>query len=181
MKTRYTHSELMAWLKDHTVKGASLQNINLSEGSGIPAVGTLLSVGNNGSPLIYNPIGNQAKITFGPKTDSADTTNQGVAWDQSIPTLLVGGEPGVEIFYDPTTPGQDGTTGIVGHAANDAGALMQMFYNQSIRPWKITWPDGAGAYFEAYVLEAPVTSDPTGKALMISMKLKITGAITPFD
>ena len=67
----------------------SLQNVNLTAGSGIPAVGTTLSVGNNGSPLIYNLIGNQAKISTSYKTDSADTTNQGSQWDQSIPTLLV--------------------------------------------------------------------------------------------
>ena len=159
----------------------SLQNVNLPQGSGIPAVGTTLAVGNNGSPLLYNLIGNQAKITFGPKTDSADTTNQGSEWDQSIPTLLVGGELGVEIFYIPDTPGKDGTTGLVGHGAASSGALMQMFYNQQIRPWLLTWPDASGAYFEAYILDAPVTSDPTGKALMISMKLKITGNVQPFD
>jgi hypothetical protein len=160
----------------------SLTNVNLTQGSGIPAVGTTLSVGNNGSPLVYNLIGNQAKITFGPKVDSADTTNQGSQWDQSIPTLLVGGEVGVEIFYIPNTPGKDGTTGLVGHAATDQGALMGMFYNEEIRPWLIQWPsNNGGAYFEAYILEAPVTSDPTGKALMISMKLKITGNVQPFD
>lgn len=159
----------------------SLQNVNLPQGSGIPAVGTTLAVGNNGSPLLYNLIGNQAKITFGPKTDTADTTNQGSEWDQSIPTLLVGGEPGVEIFYIPNTPGKDGATGLVGHAATDQGALMGMFYNQEIRPWKLVWPDGSGAYFEAFIMETPVTADPTGKALTISMKLKITGAIQPFD
>lgn len=155
----------------------SLQNVNLASGSGIPAVGTILAVGNNGSPLVYNPIGNQAKITTSYKTDKADTTNQGSQWDQSIPTLLVGGEVSVEIFYIPDTPGQDGTTGLVGHAATSPGALVNMWANQEIRPWKLSWPDGSSQYFEAYILEQPVTSDPTGKALMMTMKLQITGSI----
>jgi hypothetical protein len=155
----------------------SLQNVNLTAGSGIPAVGTILAVGNNASPLVYNPIGNQAKISTDTKTDTADTTNQGSQWDQSIPTLLVGGEISVEIFYIPNTPGADGTTGLVGHAATSPGAIMDMFVNQSIRPWKLTWPDGSSQYFEGYISAAPITSDPTGKALMLAMKLKITGAI----
>jgi hypothetical protein len=155
----------------------SLTNVNLAAGSGIPAVGTTLAVGNNGSPLIYNLIGNQAKISTSYKTDSADTTNQGSQWDQSIPTLLVGGEISVEIFYIPDTPGADNTTGLVGHAATSPGAIVTMWANQQIRPWKLTWPDGSAQYFEAYILEQPVTSDPTGKALMMSMKIKITGSI----
>ncbi len=120
----------------------SLPNVTLQQGSGIPAVGSVLSVGNNASPLIYNPIGNQAKITMETKTDTAVTTNQGNQWEQSIPTLLIGGECSVEIFYVPNTPGQDGTTGVVGHAATSPGALVYMFANQQIRPWKLTWPDG---------------------------------------
>jgi hypothetical protein len=158
----------------------SLQNVNLTEGSGIPAVGTILAVGNNGSPLIYNAIGNQAKIGTNTKTDTADTTNQGSQWDQSIPTLLVGGDISVEIFYDPSSPGSDNATGLVGHSATSPGALLDMFYNQQIRPWKLTWPDATGAYFTAYITDVPVSSDPNGKALTIAMKLKITGAIQPF-
>ena len=159
----------------------SLPNVNLNAGGGIPAVGAVLYVGNNGSPLVYNPIGNQAKISMDTKTDSADTTNQGSEWDQSIPTLLVGGECSVEIFYDPNTPGQDGTTGIVGHAATSPGALVYMFANQQIRPWKLSWPDGSSQYFEAYISTFPVVADPNGKALMLTMKLHITGAIFYID
>jgi len=158
----------------------SLQNVNLTQGSGLPAVGTTLSVGNNGSPLVYNLIGNQAKITTNVKTDTADTTNQGSQWDQSIPTLLVGGEVGVEIFYQPGSAGADGTTALVGHSDTSPGALGDMFLNQQIRPWKLTWPNGNGSYFQAYIMDYPVTSDPTGKALTLAMKLKITGSIQPF-
>jgi hypothetical protein len=155
----------------------SFQNVNLTQGSGLPAVGTRLAVGNNASPLVYNLIGNQAKITTDTKTDTADTTNQGSQWDQSIPTLLVGGEISVEIFYQPDSVGADGTTGLVGHAATSPGALVDMFLNQEIRPWRLMWPDGSAQYFQAYISTIPVTSDPTGKALMLAMKLKITGAI----
>lgn len=157
------------------------QNVNLPEGSGLPAVGTQLAVGNNASPLVYNPIGNQAKISTDTKTDTADTTNQGSQWDQSIPTLLVGGEISVEIFYQPSSLGADGTTGLVGHAATSPGALVDMFVNQQIRPWRLTWPDGSAQYFEAYISTMPVTSDPTGKALMISCKVHITGSIFYVD
>ena len=165
----------------------AIPNVNLSAGSGIPSTGTILAIGNNGSPLVYNPIGNQAKITFNPKVDTADTTNQGSQWDQSIPTLYVGGEPSVEIFYDPSTPGQDNSTGLVGHGAVSAGAFMQIFYNQlggtvtnPPRPYKLTWPDGSGVYFSAWIMDANVTSDPTGKALKLEAKLKITGQVIPF-
>lgn len=156
----------------------SLQNVNLTQGSGLPAVGTTLAVGNNGSPLVYNLIGNQAKIATDLKTDTADTTNQGSEWDQSIPTLLVGGEVSVEIFYQPSSQGADGLSNVlVGHAAADAGALVSMLVNQQIRPWRLTWPDGSAQYFEAFPTTAPVTSDPTGKALMMAFKIKITGSI----
>ena len=163
----------------------SLPNLNLVTGGGGPAAGTILAVGNTASPLVYNPIGQQAKITTALKTDTANTTNQGGgadgrAWDQSIPTLLVGGEVGVEINYSPNTPGQDNATGTVGHSATSPGALMTMFIQQQIRPWKVTWPDGTGGYFLAYIMDVPVTADPSGKALTLAMKLKITGAYLPF-
>lgn len=158
----------------------SLQNVNLTQGSGLPAVGTTLAVGDAGSPLIYNLVGNQAKIGTTLKVDSADTTNQGSQWAQSIPTLLVGGEIAVEIFYEPSSVGEDNATGLVGHSATSPGALMYMFLNEQIRPWKLTWPDGTGFYFMAFISDVPVTSDPTGKALMLAMKIKVTGSMQPF-
>ncbi len=155
----------------------SLQNVNLTE-SGIPAVGTQLAVNaNNGSPATYLTLGNQAKITTNTKTDSADTTNQGVDWDQSIPTLHVGGEIGVEIFY---IPDSSNTATLLGHSATDGNTLLGMFLANEVLPWRYTYPDGKGFFFDGYVLEVPVTSDPTGKALMISTKIKTTGKWIPF-
>lgn len=153
-----------------------LNPVNL-DASGIPAVGTQLAVTDGDSPVIYLTLGNQAKINTNTKTDSADTTNQGVDWDQSIPTLHVGGEIGVEIFY---LPDSDNTVDLLGHSSTDSDALMTMFLANDVRGWRLTYPDGSGFYFDAYVLEVPVTSDPTGKALMMSCKIKTTGEWVPF-
>lgn len=155
---------------------SALNPVNLTE-SGIPAVGTQLAVSNGLSPITYLSLGNQAKINTNTKTDSADTTNQGVDWDQSIPTLKVGGEIGVEIFY---IPDSHNTVSLLGHCATDGDTLLGHFLAQTVSGWRLTFPDGKGWFFDAYVLEVPVTSDPTGKALMISTKVKITGAMVPF-
>ncbi len=153
----------------------SIPNVTLSAGSGLKAINTILRMGNNGSPLVYNAVGNQAKIGNKFSTEKADTTNQGTVWDQSIPTRLMAGAMSVEIFYIPNSPGQEGTTGLVGHSLVSPGALGTVFRNQEVRPWSLTYPDGSGFFFEGYILDLPIEADPAGKALTIAMTIQITG------
>ena len=60
----------------------SVTNVNLPGGSGLPAVGSVLWIASQGSPQVYNPIGNQGNIDWSIKTEMADTTNQGTPWRQ---------------------------------------------------------------------------------------------------
>lgn len=155
----------------------SIPNINLAGGSGIPAVGSILAVGNNGSPLLYNDVGNASNIKMGLKAEQADTTNMGTVWKQSIPTLLDAGTMTVELHFIPDSVGQDNTTGLEGHGFSATGALGDIFAGREIRPWKITWPDGTFYIFNAFILDYPIDANVT-KDLMINMTLQITGQPT---
>jgi hypothetical protein len=153
----------------------TLTDVTLPEGSGIPAVGTVVSVSNLGSPPVFNPIGNQGNITENMKVEQADTTNQGTRWKQSIPTLFDPGTEVMDIHFIPSSPGQDGNVGIVGHKfTGGGGSLGDMFLNQEIRTWQKEYPDGTIEQFQAYLLDFPVTSD-VAKDLMLKLTLQRTG------
>lgn len=154
----------------------ALQSVGLPQ-SGIPAIGTVISVSNLGSPVVYNPIGNQANISENMKVEAADTTNQGTRWKQQIPTLFDPGTEVIDIHMIPNSIGVDGTTGIVGHSFITPGALGNMFVNQEIRQWKKEYPDGSTEYFQAFLLDFPVTSD-VAKDIMLKLTLQRTGPVT---
>ena len=85
----------------------SIENINLSGGSGVPAVGTILSVLTQTSPGDYLAIGNLGNWDLPLERAVADTTNQGTIWKQSIGTLFDGGKISAEIHFVPGSPGID--------------------------------------------------------------------------
>jgi hypothetical protein len=157
----------------------AIQNVNLPQGSGIPAVGTLLAMGNNGSPLVYNPVGNQGNIKNAFKAETADTTNQGVIWRQMIATLLDAGKMDVMIHFIPDSVGRDNASGLLGHSLVSPGALGDVFRRQELRPWKLTYPDGSGFYFEAFIVDFPIEADLT-KDLILNMGLQMSGEPVPF-
>lgn len=154
----------------------SLQPINLSQGSGTPAVGTILSVSNLGSPQTFIPIGNASNIKWNLKMGQADTTNQGTGWKQSIPTL---GDPGTmtcDIHFIPGSAGRDGlSTGLEGHSFSSG--LGYIFQNRQIRYYTLTFPDGTAEVFQAYISEFPIDADVT-KDLMLHVTFQLTGQPT---
>ncbi len=153
----------------------SLQNITLSQGAGIPAVGTILKLGNLGSPQVYNPIGNAGTQKWTLKTKSADTTNMGTAWTQSIPTLLDGGTYTVQTYFVPGSAGVDGTTGIEGHSFSSG--LGYIYQNRQIRQFQLVFPDGTVELFSAYILDFTL-SESVDKTLVLDMTLQVTGQPT---
>lgn len=156
----------------------SLENITLPGGSGIPSVGTVLSLFNGASPGVYNPIGNFSGGDWNMKAVTADTTNMGTQWKQHIVTLLDGGTVDGEIFFVPDSEGQNDTVGIVGHSFTGAGALGYIFVHQtSLGPqqYSLDFPDGSTAFFSATIDDFPL-SISVEKPLMVKIKFGVTGA-----
>jgi hypothetical protein len=155
----------------------SLQNITLAQGSGIPSVGTILSVSNLASPVVYNPIGNLGSNDWDMKSVTADTTNMGTAWKQHIITLLDGGQFTCDLFFVPDSDGQDGTSGIVGHSFTSPGALGAIFIGREVRNYSIDFPDGTTYFFDATIDDFPISAN-VEKPLMVKIKFGVTGEPT---
>jgi hypothetical protein len=147
-------------------------NINLPYGSGEPGVNTILRLANLGSPQIYNPVGNVGNIKWGLKNKGADTTNQGVSFTQSIPTVTDVGTFTADLHFIPSSTGSDGVAGLEGHGF-DSG-LGQIFTLKQVRPWSVTFPDGTGAYFMGYILDFPIDA-AIEKDLMVNMTIQVSG------
>ena len=150
----------------------SIENINLTGGSGVPAVGTILSVLTQTSPGDYLAIGNLGNFDWPLKRATADTTNQGTIWQQSIGTLFDAGEIPVEIHYVPGSPGID-TSGAFGHGfTSGLGSLFLQF--NTLLNFSLTAPGGQQAFFTGHIVEFPLTFDLT-KDIMLKMKIKCSG------
>jgi hypothetical protein len=159
---------------------SDLVNVTLPEGSGIPSVGTVLSVFNGASPGVYNPVGNFASGDWDMKAVTGDTTNMGTAWKQHIITLLDAGQLDGTVYYVPNSPGQQNSVGIVGHSFSSPGALGYIFVNGLTMQYSLEFPDGSTAYFAATIDAFPINSD-VEKPLMSKIKFGVTGAPTFID
>ena len=146
--------------------------ITLSQGSGEATVGSILYLLNLQSPAVYNPVGNVGNMKMGMKVKTADTTNQGTIWTQSIPTLLEGGTYTMDLHFIPGSAGTEEAVGIEGHGF--ISGLMWIFTQRQIRTWKLIWPDGSGVFFTAYITDAPVDMN-LDKDLMAAIVITITG------
>ena len=127
----------------------ALENITLPQGSGLPAVGTILSIF-SGSPATYNPIGNISNLSWDMKAVTADTTNMGTPWKQHIVTLMDAGTISGDLYFIPDSSGNEG--GIVGHSFTDTDALGEIFATQASggdvsRSYSLDFPDGTTFLF----------------------------------
>jgi hypothetical protein len=156
----------------------TLTNVNLPLGSGIAAVGSLLQILNLASPSKYIPIGNLGNMKWGFKLMDADTTNQGTVWKQGIPTLRDGGTITGDLHLVPSSAGADLTGVLEGHSF--VTGLGHIAVNADVRQYKMTWPDGAGMFFSAYITDFPVDMQ-IEKDLLCNITWKVTGAPTFFD
>lgn len=154
---------------------SNLTNITLPEGSGLPSVGTILSVFNGSSPGVYNPVGNFAAGNWDMKAVTGDTTNMGTAWKQHIVTLLDAGELDGTVYFIPQSQGQELQVGIVGHSFTSEGALGFIFAGGLTMQYKLTFPDGAEVYFAATINNFPIDAS-VEKPLMSKIKFGLTGA-----
>lgn len=154
----------------------SLENITLPQGSGLPSVGTILSI-RTGSPATYKPIGNISNLNWTLKAVTADTTNMGTPWKRHIITLMDAGEISGDLYFIPDSDGNEG--GIVGHSFTAADALGEIFATQASggdvsRAYSIDFPDGTTFLFDATINEFPLDMN-VEKPIMSKIKFGVTG------
>lgn len=148
----------------------ALINVNLPGGSGIPAIGSVLSLLSLAGG--YVPIGNAGNLKWGMSVENAPTTNQGTVWKQSIPTLRDGGELTCDLHFIPGSAGADVSGALEGHSFVDG--LGFICRNADVRSWRLVWPDGSGMFFTAYLSKFPVDMS-VDKDLIAAITLQLTG------
>ena len=150
----------------------SIENITLSGGSGIPTVGTILSVLTQTSPGDYLAVGNVGNHDLPLERATADTTNQGTPWHQSVGTLFNGGKYSCEIHYVPGSPGID-PSGAFGHGfATGLGYLFTQL--NTLLNFALTFPGGQQIFFAGHITKFPINMDLT-KDLMVKLEIEVSG------
>lgn len=149
----------------------------------IPAIGTLLQVGNGASPEIFNSIANIGDIT-GPSTSAAvvdvtSHTSTSAPWRQKIVTLLDAGTVSLPLYYVPSSGAASGPGTFEGH--NFTSGLGRLFANRGLSPgvpynWKIIYPDGIPTTdeFQAWVSKFSQKA-PVAGVLTADLEITITG------
>lgn len=155
----------------------SLTNINLPQGPGLPSVGSILSVFDNGSPGTYRPIGNLSNLSWDLKAVTADTTNMGTPWKQHIVTLMDAGTITGDLYFIPDSGANEG--GIEGHSFSEDGALGQIFATQAsggdvARSYTLDFPDGVVFVFDATIDDFPLDMN-VEKPIMSKIKFGVSG------
>lgn len=154
-----------------------LPNVTLAEGPGIAAIGSVLYLQTLQTPPTFAAVGNLGNMKWGFKLKTADVTNQGTVWMQSIPTLRDGGTITGDLFFMPLSPGADAAGQIEGHSFVDGLGFIAT--NADVRQWKLVWPDGSGMFFSAYITDFPIDM-AVEKALTCAITLTVTGPPTFF-
>jgi hypothetical protein len=148
--------------------------ITLPEGSGLPSVGSILSIF-TGSPGTYKPIGNISNLSWTLKAVTADTTNMGTPWKQHIITLMDAGDITGDLYFIPNSSGDD--SGIVGHSFTLTEALGEIFATQTSsvpRSYTLEFPDGITFMFDATIDEFPIDMN-VEKPITSKIKFGVTG------
>lgn len=133
-----------------------------------PAYGTFLKMGDGATPETFSTVAEVNDLDLPEiKANYEDVTNHDSAgWEESIPTLLSGGEVGFKVNWLPTHATQNETTG-----------LLYATLNRVKKNWKIVLPNNVKTFsFAAYVSVKP--SAKVKGALEADIKLKITGPVT---
>lgn len=139
--------------------------------SATPAYGTLLKMGDGGSPTetftTIAEVGDLEVPEITLETEDATSQDSG-GWEEAVATILSGGEPSFEINWIPSSATHDETTG-----------LLYSILNRVKKNWKIVLPNTAKTFsFAAYVTGFKGIEPVKGK-LKAEIKLKISGAVTP--
>jgi len=120
----------------------------------------------SGSPLLYTILAEIKKISFsGRKLDFVDVTNmQSGIFREWLPTLLDSGDVDIDANFIPGDPSQT--------------AINNYFNTATLVPWEVILPNGLGTMnFNAYV-STDSWDLQVDKEATVTIKLKVTGAIT---
>lgn len=135
----------------------------------ISAFGTLVKIGDGGSPENFTTVAELAKID-GPnmQANTIDVTvhNSGSPWRRFISGLIDGGELKLTINFVP----QNATH-------NYSAGLLSDFVNRAKRNFQLVFPEGTTWLLPTIITSFQTTSDPAG-ALTASVALKINGTPT---
>jgi predicted secreted protein len=139
--------------------------------------GTILSMGNGGSPETFTPVAELKTINFsGLKVDAVDVTNMESlnATREKLPTLIDSGEVNMTGNY-------------IAHDSTQQ-ALRTALQARSVLPWTVTLPEGSiqvptdllpGQFqFNGFLTELAIDLDVTKEATFTA-KITITG-VTAF-
>lgn len=151
--------------------------------SGIPAIGTLLQIGNGASPEQFNSIANVGDMT-GPTTqvtmvDVTSHTSASVPFRQKLPTLIDPGTITVPVYIVPGS-GAATTAGTQwGH--NYAAGIGRLMVNRGLAPgvpynFKIIYPDGLSTTDEFQGFITKYTRDmKVAGVISGSLQIDLTG------
>lgn len=135
--------------------------------------GTLLQVGNGGSPETMQTIANATDVSLPIMTDTVDVTNVGDLWKRHIPTLNDMGKIAFKVFWimEEPTHRNSVNSGVAG------AGLRYLMVNQLLRDFQFVYPDGNSSTdaFPAYVTSFAITGK-TGNVYEASVELTNSGA-----
>jgi len=147
----------------------------------LPAIGTLLQIGNGASPEVFNSIANIGDIT-GPGTSAAvvdvtSHTSVSAPWRSKIPTLLDAGDITLPLYVDPSSGAPATSGGYWG--ANFAAGLGRLFANRGQSPgvpynFKIIYIDGTTDEFQGFITKYSRKS-PVAGVYTADVTITITG------
>lgn len=140
-------------------------------GQGISSFGTLLKLGDGGSPEQFTTIA-EVKDISGPAlaldTEDATSHSSTGGWEEVVPTVLRSGEVTFDLNFAPT------------HAThNPATGLIADMVNRVRRDFQLVFPDAGHTtwQFSAYVTGFE-PSAPVAGVLGAAVTLKVTGQPT---
>lgn len=137
----------------------------------ISAFGTLLKIGDGGSPETFTTIAEVTNIS-GPSLsmNTVDVTSHDSTdgWREFVGGLLDGGEVTLDINFIPTDPTHSYSTG-----------LLNDMVNRTKRNFQLVFPDAGNTTWSfTALITAFEPSAPTDDKLSASVTLKITGKPT---
>jgi hypothetical protein len=134
--------------------------------------GTLLQVGDGGSPEVFTTIAGVGDWDPpGYMSDALDTTAQDDTGQTFIVSNLIkNAEFTVKLFWETTNPTHNATTGLIAAARTRPGVRKN---------YRSLYPDGSGQLFNSLVTGFQPHA-PNNGILSADVKFQPTGPITPF-
>jgi hypothetical protein len=126
-------------------------------------------MGDGGTPEVFTTIaevGDLEAPEISLATEDATTHDSG-GWEESVATLLSGGEPTFTINWKPTNATHDETTGV-----------LYAILNRVKKNWKVVLPNTAKTFSFAATVTGFKPMEPVAGLLQAEVKIKISGAVT---